>query len=108
MKLSTLVDRDSVQVQVAGELDALSVSDFVPLIDQLLQGTQRNWTVDLGGLRLLDSSGVMALVRTSRRLRERGGEMILSGATAQPLEILRLLRLDRLPELSPGVSKRGP
>ena len=108
MKVWAIVDRDSVQVRVAGELDALSVSDFVPLIDHLLQGTQRNWTVDLGDLRLLDSSGVVALVRTSRRLREQGGEMILSGATAQPLEVLRLLRLDRLPELSPGVSKPGP
>jgi stage II sporulation protein AA (anti-sigma F factor antagonist) len=108
MKVWTIVDGDSVQLRVSGELDALSVSDFVPHVDQLLQGTQRNWTVDLRDLRLLDSSGVVALVRTSRRLRELGGEMILSGATAQPLEVLRLLRLDRLPDLSPGVSKCVP
>lgn len=96
MNVSTVVESDSVQVQVAGELDALTVSDLVPVLDRLLQSGQLTWRIDLSGLRMIDSSGVVALTRLHRKVRERGGEMSVDGATEQPLEVLRLLHLDRI------------
>jgi anti-sigma B factor antagonist len=52
--------------------------------------------VDLSRLRIVDSSGVGALVSLYKRLRAQGGEMVVSGLQNQPLAIFRLLRLDRV------------
>ena len=45
---------------------------------------------------MLDSSGVGALVSLYKRVRARGGEVVVLGLRDQPLAIFRLLRLDRV------------
>jgi len=52
--------------------------------------------VDLAQLRMLDSSGVGALVSLYKQVRARGGEVVVVGLRDQPLAIFRLLRLDRV------------
>jgi anti-sigma B factor antagonist len=56
--------------------------------------------VDLSELRLIDASGVGALVSLYKRVRENGGEVSFIGVRAQPLVVFKLLRLDRAFELS--------
>jgi anti-sigma B factor antagonist len=56
--------------------------------------------VDLSELRLIDSSGVGVLVSLYKRVRANGGDVRFEGATAQPLVIFKLLRLDRVFALS--------
>jgi anti-sigma B factor antagonist len=96
MKVSSDVGADSVRLKVAGELDALSVADLLPVLDALLVQPQRRWILDLSQLRIIDSSGVVAIIRAFRRLRDRGGSMSVEGANEQPLCVLRLVRLDRV------------
>src|SRR5882724_768008 len=79
---------------VRGELDAVSAPTLRPLLDELVEADRRDITVDLSGLRLIDSSGVGALVSLYKRIRAKGGEVRFSGVTAQPLVIFQLLRLD--------------
>jgi anti-sigma B factor antagonist len=81
-------------VRMRGELDALSAPDLRPLFDELIAGARCDITVDLSELRLIDSSGVGALVSLYKRVRARGGEVRFTGVTAQPLVIFKLLRLD--------------
>jgi anti-sigma B factor antagonist len=52
--------------------------------------------VDLSALRLIDSSGVGAVVFLYKKAKEYGGVVTVLGLCDQPLSIFKLLRLDRV------------
>ena len=81
-------------LRVQGELDALSAPELRPVLDGLVSDGRDDITVDLSELRLIDSSGVGALVGLYKRVRASGGAVRFAGVTAQPLVIFKLLRLD--------------
>jgi len=85
---------------VRGELDAVTVAEFRPILDKLIDDQRRQVNVDLSELRLVDSSGVGALVSLYKRVRAIGGSVEFAGVKAQPLVIFKLLRLDVVFELS--------
>ncbi len=100
MNHSLLQDGEATVLTVRGELDALSCPELRPVLDAMVQARRRTVTVDLSGLRLIDSSGVGAMVSLYKRVRANGGEVRFVGVTAQPLVIFKLLRLDRALDLS--------
>lgn len=83
-----------VVLRIEGELDALTAPELRPALDQVVSDGNPRVTVDLSGLRLIDSSGVGALVSMYKRVRGRGGRVRVVGASHQPLAVFRLLRLD--------------
>lgn len=72
-----------------GEVDAatspLLRAALAVLIDQ--PGI-RCVVVDMGGVSFIDSAGVHALVEASKRLRSRGGELVLSGVKIGAFKVL--------------------
>lgn len=87
-------DGDQTTLKVEGELDALTAAELRPTLDAVVAGCPRRVTVDLSELRLIDSSGVGALVSLYKRVRAGGGDVQFVGAHDQPLAIFKLLRLD--------------
>lgn len=83
-------------LRIEGELDALSVVELRPTISQISEERPKQMVVDLSRLRLIDSSGVGAIVSLFKQVRANGGSMVVEGVRDQPLAILRLLRLDRV------------
>lgn len=96
MIFSTNIDGGTVTLNITGELDAVSVPDLRPALDDLISKGHKKIIVDLKGLRLIDSSGVGAIVYLFRRVRGFGGTVVVRGASDQPLAILRLLKLDQI------------
>src|SRR5262245_32587462 len=96
MIFSTRRDGDSAFLRIEGELDALTVSDLRATLDELAAEGNKRIVVDLSALRLIDSSGVGALVSLYKRVTAQGGTMVIEGAHDQPLAIFRLLKLDRV------------
>lgn len=92
-------EADATILRIRGELDALSVPELRPLLDAVVDDGRRDVTVDLSQLRLVDSSGVGALVSLYKRVRAAGGKVSFVGVTDQPLVIFKLLRLDVVFEL---------
>lgn len=84
------------RLAIEGELDAVSVSDLRADLEKLLARQPSRIDVDLSRLRMVDSSGVGALVSLYKRARAQGGSVVVSGLRDQPLAIFRLLRLDRV------------
>jgi anti-sigma B factor antagonist len=84
------------QLAIEGELDAVSVSELRPDLEKLVKSKPTSVEVDLSSLRMVDSSGVGALVSLYKRVRAQGGSVIIKGLRDQPLAIFRLLRLDRV------------
>jgi anti-sigma B factor antagonist len=87
---------DVTVLRISGSLDALSTPDLRPTIDALVAEKRRMITIDLGDLRLIDSSGVGAIVSLYKRMRALGANVEVTGLKDQPLAIFRLLRLDRI------------
>lgn len=81
-------------LKIEGELDANTAPELRPALDALIAEQPKRVTVDLSSLRLIDSSGVGALVSLYKRVRAAGGEVKISGMRDQPLAIFKLLRLD--------------
>jgi anti-sigma B factor antagonist len=83
-------------LRIEGELDAVSIPEVRPTIETLIAERHPRIVVDLSGLRLIDSSGVGALVFLYKKAKEYGGQMTVQGLHDQPLSIFKLLRLDRV------------
>lgn len=92
-------EAEGTTLYIRGELDALSAPDLRPLLDKVVEDRPRAVLVDLSELRLVDSSGIGALVSLYKRVRAAGGTVAFAGVTAQPLVIFKLLRLDVVFEL---------
>lgn len=93
----TREDEGAVTVlRISGSLDALSTPELRPTIDALVAEKRPTITVDLSDLRLIDSSGVGAIVSLYKRMRALGAKVEVVGLKDQPLAIFRLLRLDRI------------
>ena len=84
------------RLAIEGELDAVTVSDLRGDLEKLLARRPACVDIDLSLLRMVDSSGVGALVSLYKRVRAQGGDVVVTGLRDQPLAIFRLLRLDRV------------
>jgi anti-sigma B factor antagonist len=85
-----------VVLYIEGALDATTTPEIRPTIEQLVNERHQLVTVELSALRLIDSSGVGALVSLYKRVRATGGDVHIVGLCNQPLAIFKLLGLDRL------------
>ena len=89
-------DSGTTRVAIAGHLDIVSVTELRPALEKVIAEKPARVEVDLSALRMLDSSGVGALVSLYKRVRAQGGHLVVSGLRDQPLAIFKLLRLDRV------------
>ncbi len=89
-------------VSIEGTLDALTAPELRPTLDAIVAEGKKSVTLDLQNLRLIDSSGVGALVSLLKRVRAYGGEVRISGLRDQPLAIFKLLQLNRVFPGQPG------
>jgi len=96
MKYERIDTADSTMLRIEGSLDAVSTPELRPLIDELVTSGKKSVHLDLKALRLIDSSGVGAIVSLYKRMRAQGGEVRITGLKDQPLAIFKLLRLDRV------------
>jgi anti-sigma B factor antagonist len=96
MTLTRTDSGESTILRIEGSLDAVSTPELRAMIDSLVVERRPAIHIDLSALRLVDSSGVGALVSIYKRIRAQGGQVAVSGLRDQPLAIFRLLHLDRV------------
>jgi anti-anti-sigma factor len=97
--------RETVTMQLAGELD-LANADLVPALiaGQVRQGCRR-LRLDLSRLSFCDGAGLRSVVRGRQLLRRRSGSLVLTGVSKP---VSRALMLTRLDEELPIVEGAGP
>jgi len=84
----------SLRLRIAGELDVTTIPALERMLTEVLDHEPCKLELELSGLRMIDSTGVGALVRLSRRLRACGCLLAICGLRDQSLAVFRLLRLD--------------
>lgn len=87
---------DATTITITGSLDAISTPELRASIDALVSEKRNNVQIDLSALRLIDSSGVGAIVSLYKRVKAQGGLVTVKGLRDQPLAIFKLLRLDKV------------
>jgi anti-sigma B factor antagonist len=87
---------DETTLVVRGSLDINSAPALAEEIDKIVATRPSKVVVDLSMLDLIDSSGVAALVKLYKGVRNASGAMTISGARDQPLAIFKLLRMDKV------------
>ncbi len=85
-----------VVVQAEGQLIVGNRHELKDLVQSALERGERRLLVDFSRTGYIDSSGLGALVSISKRIREMGGELRLSGLNDDLRSLFELTKLDTL------------
>ena len=83
-------------VQVEGQLIVGNRQELKELVQRALDAGERRILIDFSRTGYIDSSGLGALVSISKRIREGGGELRLSGLNEDLRSLFELTKLDTL------------
>ena len=84
---------DAYNLTLRGMLDLSTSERFDAAIDAALTSDARRVTVDLDGLEFVDSTGLAAILRATRRPDE-NGRLRMSRGTGEVAQLFRLTALD--------------
>jgi len=88
-----------VVVAVSGDVDTTTVADLNAVLDDLVGRGARNYVIDLGRVRFMDSSGLAALARLYKRIRIGHGDVRLCNLPPELRRLIELTRFDRVFEI---------
>lgn len=83
-------------LEVVGELDIGTAPRLREQVVAMVNGGCTRLVLDLEGLTFLDSSGLSVLIMALKRLRERGGELVLRSTPPQARAVLDMAGLSRV------------
>jgi anti-sigma B factor antagonist len=87
-------------IQLKGDLKlGDAVDGFRQTVDELLQGGENRFLVDLQQVPMVDSSGIGVLVRTLTSAKQRGGSLKLLNPSRFALQTLKIVGLLNLFEV---------
>jgi anti-sigma B factor antagonist len=89
-------DNGVIVVRVEGQLIVGNRQELKDLIGKAIDAGDRKFLIDFAGAGYIDSSGLGALVALSRRVRDAGGELRLSGLNEDLRSLFELTKLDTL------------
>jgi anti-sigma B factor antagonist len=97
MSFSQTKDASGVAVlQVEGQLIVGNRQELKELVQAALDNGERRLLIDFSRTGYIDSSGLGALVSISKKIREAGGELRLSGLNEDLRSLFELTKLDTL------------
>lgn len=99
---------DTVVVKLHGEFDAAASDTVKSDFESLLGNASQCMVLDLSDVNFIDSTGMGLIIYAFKRLQSGGKDFRVSGAKGQPLELFKLLRVDRVIQLFPDVDQAIP
>lgn len=96
-------------IKLHGEFDAAASDSAKADLESLLNNNSSSCIVlDLADVSFIDSTGMGLIIYAFKRLQSSGMDFRVSGAHGQPLELFKLLRVDRVIQLFPDVEQALP
>ncbi|MBI3817771.1 MAG: STAS domain-containing protein [Planctomycetes bacterium] len=90
------IGSDYAILRLRGEFDTPFVPEFEQEIENRANSGKLRIILNLRFLRLINSTALGALVRTQKKLRQRGGDLVISQPSAFCKDVIGKLHLDRL------------
>jgi anti-sigma B factor antagonist len=94
------VDEITQVVSVRGEIDLFTAPEFKALIHGAIEAGRDLVVVDLTGTSFIDSSSLGVLISAHRRLRLRGGRLVVACDVPAVLSTFKITGLDSVLELA--------
>jgi anti-anti-sigma factor len=91
-----LLDGDILAVVLRGDLDSTSAPEFTKQIQAHLDSGRSKIIIDCRNMGYISSLGIGSLVTLQSRLRRQGGEVKLAAILGPAMELLRLMRMDKI------------
>lgn len=98
--ISVEVEQSAATVRVTGELDCYTAPRLRSALVALAADGVRHVTVDIGGVRFIDSTGLSVLVGGLKRFRESGGAMVVRSPTDAARKLFEITSLTTVLELA--------
>lgn len=95
LQLSSYEFEGATVVDVAGELDALSAPELDEYIEVVVAQEPAVVILDLSGVDFMDSSGLGMCIKSRKRVRDAGGEMLLVVTTPRVMRVLEITGLNQ-------------
>jgi anti-sigma B factor antagonist len=86
---------DVTRLALQGDLVVEVEKQMAARSEELVAQGKTRVVLDLAGIKYVDSSGIGTLVSLFKKMRLLEGDVKLASLTGQPLQIFRLLRLDK-------------
>ena len=83
-------------LELSGEVDAYSSTRFRALLFRLIEEGCRDLTLDMSGVRFIDSLGLDALIRAFRHATAQNGSFRIQSPSSAVLDLLTYTRLNRI------------
>lgn len=87
-------------VEVDGELTVGNRERFKQVVLERVSKGDRKFVMDFGDSSYIDSTGLGSLVSLSRKIREAGGRMLLTGLSEDLRTLFELTKLDTVFEIA--------
>ena len=95
--------QDWTVLAVTGELELATAPQLRQRVVGLVSAGDIRLILELSGVDFIDSVGLGVLVAVLKRVRGRGGEVVVAGAGPRVGDLLRVTRLDEILDLYPDV-----
>ncbi len=105
MSLEHETINESIVVRLHGEFDAAASDAVRSELESLVNTASSNIVFDLSDVTFIDSTGMGLIIYAFKRSQSSGGEFRVSGLRGQPLELFKLLRVDRVIKLFPNTAE---
>ena len=87
-------------LRVSGRVDAETAPNLEKQINKAFSKGQHHLVVDLGGVDYISSAGLGVLLKTQKRLREKGGGLVLTQMKKLVRDVFRIARFDLVFEIT--------
>ena len=91
-------------ITVAGDIDITSCRKLREELGRLMDDGVKTVVLDLASMEFVDSTGLDVLVGAQKRLRQRGGELVLRSPRPAAQKVLEITRLDTVFTIEAGAS----
>lgn len=92
----TRLDDGTHLLVAGGDLDTETAPLLVGAFDRLLAAGGRQVVLDLAGVRFMDSSGLVALMNATTRMRKVAGDLRVASPSPSVSRLLGLTRMDKV------------
>ena len=91
-----IIDGDILAIVLCGDLDSTTAPEFSRQIQAHLDAGHSKIIIDCRNLGYISSLGIGSLITLQTRLKRRGGEVKLAAVFGPVMEVLRLMRIDKI------------
>ncbi len=95
-------EKDTIIIDLAGQLDIYNSNDLSRLIDAYIERGFKKFVLNLGKVTYLDSSTISVFIHCFQMLKDEG-RFVLAGLNGAPKEVFELAKLHDVFEIFPDV-----